>query len=133
MNIQRAFRTGATAVVCAALLVTACRESLAPSRSGPLTVHVSAAAGPGAAFKVMVIGEGISEPVVANAGDLLYSFASNDTLKVAVIGEYSSGPLFRFSVPDRSLASSYTVVLLEVAGSDNALLTGADFTLTAHN
>jgi hypothetical protein len=133
MNMQRAFRTGATAVICVALAVTACTESLEPSRSGQLTVEVSAAAGPGAAFKVMIIGEGISQPVVANAGDLLYSFASNDTVKVAVIGERSSGPIFRFSVPDASLASSYTVLLLEVAGSDNALLTGADFSLTAHN
>ncbi|UCC83252.1 MAG: hypothetical protein JSW46_20255 [Gemmatimonadota bacterium] len=133
MNSQRAFRTGAIAVICAALSVTACSESFEPPSSGQLTVDVSAAAGPGAAFKVMVIGEGISQPVAANAGDLLYSFASNDTVKVAVIGERSSGPLFRFSVPDGSFASSYTVVLLEVAGSDNALLAGADFTLTARN
>jgi hypothetical protein len=81
----------------------------------------------------MVIGEGISQPVVANPGDLLYSFASNDTVKVAVIGDHSSGPLFRFSVPDGSQASSYAVVLLEVAGSDNGLLSGTNFTLTASN
>jgi hypothetical protein len=70
---------------------------------------------------------------VANAGDLLYSFASNDTVRVAVIGEHSSGPLFRFTVPDGRPASSYAVVLLEVAGNDNALLSETDFTLTARN
>jgi hypothetical protein len=133
MKLERTLRTGAIAIICAALLVTACSESFEPSTSGQVTVNLSAAAGPGAAFRVMVIGDGISQPAVADPGDLLYSFASSDTVKVAVIGEHSSGPLFRFSVPDGSRASSYTVVLLEVAGSDNALLSGADFTLSASN
>ena len=133
MKLQRALGTGATAIVCAALLVTACSESLEPSRPGQITVDVSATAGAGAAFEVMVIGEGITQPVVADPGDLIYSFASNDTVKVAVIGEHSSGPLFRFSVPSGSEASSYTVRLLEVAGSDNAILSRADFALSASN
>jgi hypothetical protein len=133
MKLQRALWTGATAIICAALLVTACRKEATGPSSGQLTVDVSAAAGPGVAFQVTVIGEGITQPVVASPGDLIYSFAAGDTLKVAVIGEHSSGPLFRFSVPDGSRASSYAVVLLEVAGSDNALLSGADFTLSASN
>jgi hypothetical protein len=133
MKLERALWAGATAIIGAALLITACQENIGPSPSGQITVDVSAAAGPGAAFQVMVIGEGISQPVVANPGDLLYSFASNDTVKVAVIGDHSSGPLFRFSVPDGSQASSYAVVLLEVAGSDNGLLSGTNFTLTASN
>ena len=131
MKLERAIATGVTAIICAALLVTACRETIGPSPSGQLTVDVSAVGGPGAAFEVLVVGEDITEPVVASPGDLLYSFASNDTVKVAVIGEHSSGPLFRFSVPDGSQATSYIVVLLEVSGSDNNLLSGGDFTLTA--
>lgn len=133
MRLQRALGTGATAIICAALLVTACQESIGPSNPGQITVDVSATAGPGAAFEVMVIGEGISQPVVANTGDLLYHYASNDTVNVALVGEHSSGPLFRFTVPSGSLASSYTVTLLEVAGSDNGLLPLVQFTLTARN
>jgi hypothetical protein len=136
MKIQRALRIGAIAIACAALSVAACtsEDGTGPDgRAGQLTVDVTVLGNPGAAFEVMVIGEGITNPVVASPGDLLYSFASNDTLKVAVLGEHSSGPLFRFSVPNVNQASSYAIRLRGVAGSDNEMLPRSDFTLTASN
>ncbi|MGD2154802.1 MAG: hypothetical protein PVG79_16155 [Gemmatimonadales bacterium] len=136
MRLHTGTRVGALAIACATLAVTACSETFdgtGPSGSNQVTVDVSAAGGPASAFRVMVIGQGISQPVAVNSEDVLFSFASNDTVRVAVIGEHSSGPLFRFSVPNGSQASSYAVVLIDVAGSDNALLSEADFTLTASN
>jgi hypothetical protein len=137
MRLQRTLRIGATVIACAALPVAGCSTNefgTGPNGgAGQLTVDVTAVGAPGAAFEVMVIGDGITNPVVASAGDLLYSFSSNDTLKVAVIGEHSSGPLFKFSVPDVGQADSYTIRLLGVAGSDNAMLARSDFSLAASN
>jgi len=136
MRLHTDIRVSALAIACATLAVVACTESFdgtGPSGSNQITVDVSAAGGPASAFRVMVIGQSISQPVAANSEDVLFSFASNDTVRVAVIGEHSSGPLFRFTVPQGSLASSYDIVLIDVAGSDNALLSGGDFTLTASN
>jgi hypothetical protein len=132
MKLKRAHWIGAATIVGAALLVAACASELnGPSNAGQLTVEMSTAGGGGAAFKVMLIGESITNPVAASAGDLVYSFASNDTVKLAVIGDHASGPLVKFSVPNVDRVSSYRAVLLEVAGSDNALLSTSDFTLTA--
>jgi hypothetical protein len=60
----------------------------------------------------------------------LYTLASGDTLRAAVIGTVSSGDLLRFSVPDVNQASGYHVTLEEVAGTDNQLLSTGNFTAT---
>lgn len=136
MSFQQALRVGTLVLTGAALAVAGCTKEFGTgpgSRAGQLTVDVTATGVPGAAFQVMVIGEGIADPVVVNPGDLLYSFSSNDTTKVAVIGAHSSGPLFKFSVPDVTQAASYSVRLLGVAGDDNAMLATTNFTLAAIN
>ena len=76
MRLQRTLRIGAAVIACAALPVAGCSTTefgTGPNGgAGQLTVDVTAAGVPGAAFEVMVIGDGITNPVVASAGDLLY-------------------------------------------------------------
>ncbi|UCC71143.1 MAG: hypothetical protein JSV86_12190 [Gemmatimonadota bacterium] len=120
---------------CVALFAAACGgdDGTGPARPGQLTVSVSTTGDPGAAFLVLVRGDSISNPATVNSGDLIYSYTSGITTRVAVIGSHSLGPLFEFTVPDVGQASSYTVSLLQVAGSDNALMVEKDFTLTISN
>jgi ketol-acid reductoisomerase len=134
MRTKRTSRNWPLALVCAALLAGGCGddESTAPPapQPGQLTVSVTTTGSAGAAFLLNVRGQGISSPVAVSSSFQLYTFASGDTLKVAVVGTVSSGDLLRFSVPDVNQASSYHVTLEEVAGTDNQLLSTSNFTIT---
>ncbi len=135
MSIKRANWSLAAVVVSASLLAGACGgddDGTGPPAPlpGQLTVNVSTSGGPGAAFKLTVTGEGIASPVKVGTSHQLYTFASGDTLKAALIGTVSTGELLKFSVPDVNQASSYRVTLNEVAGSDNALLSLGSFSVS---
>jgi hypothetical protein len=135
MSIKRANWSLAAIVVSASLLAGACGgddDGTGPPapQPGQLTVNVSTSGSPGAAFKLTVTGEGISSPVKVGTSHQLYTFASGDTLKTALIGTVSTGELLKFSVPDVNQASSYRVTLNEVAGSDNALLSLGSFSVS---
>jgi hypothetical protein len=136
MRTNRGYWAAAAAIAFATLLAGACSSDsggpTGPSGPGQLTVNLSTT-GSGAAFLVQLTGSGITNPTAASSGDLFYSFASGNTVKIAVIGSHSSGALFRFSVPDVSQVSSYGVTLLEVAGSNNALQSTSGFTLSVTN
>jgi hypothetical protein len=101
MMSKRVFRIWALPVVCAAFLIGSCSSDA-----------------------------DIANPVQVGANHRLYTAASGDTLRAAVIAQVSSGELLRFSVPDVNQASSYNVVLQEVAGSDNALLSTGSFSVS---
>jgi hypothetical protein len=132
MNDKRVHWVRASALVCALVLAAGCsKESTGPTVvPGQLTVSVSTAGSAGAAFLVTVSGSGITNPVAGNASQRLYQMISGNTLKAAVIGSLSSGALLKFDVPDVNRASSYNVTLLQVAGSDNALLATGDWSVT---
>lgn len=134
MKIKRANWSLALVVVSASLLAGGCGgdKVVGPklAQPGQLTVNVSTSGSAGAAFKLTVTGEGISNPVNVGTSHQLYTFASSGTLEAAVIGAVSTGQLLKFSVPDLNLASSYTVTLNEVAGSDNALLSLGSFSVS---
>jgi hypothetical protein len=49
---------------------------------------------------------------------------------VALIGEHSSGALFKFSVPNIANVGNYGRILHEVAGTDNELLPNGNFVVT---
>ncbi len=134
MKIKRATRVLAAAFFGAALLTVACKESTGPSTvAGQLTVSVSTSGSGGAAFLITVSGTGISNPAAANANHEFYSIISGNTLTVAVITQsaVTSGNLIRFSVPDVRQAASYNVSVVEVAGTDNELLSPSAFTVSA--
>ncbi len=136
MKIRQASCIAVAAIALAAFTAAACGGDdgpTGPSGPGQLTVNLSSTGSTGAAFLVTLTGSGISNPAAASAGDLFYSFASDNTVKVAVIGSHSSGPLFRFSVPDVGQVSSYSVTLNEVAGSDNALQPTSGYSLSVTN
>jgi hypothetical protein len=116
-------------VLCATLLPSGCKDSTAPGGPGQLTVSLASDAGSGAAFLVTVGGQGVTDPVAATDGHLIYSLLSDSTARVAVIGEVRSGALFKFSVPDVSRAHDYTIRLEQVAGADNHILSTSDFSL----
>jgi hypothetical protein len=61
---------------------------------------------------------------------VIYSFPSGNTVKVALIGEHSSGALFKFSVPNIANVGNYGRILHEVAGTDNELLPNGNFVVT---
>ncbi len=131
MTNKRNIFARALTIVCATILIGSCGDdSSGPPapQPGQLTVSVSSAS-TGAAFNLIVTGENISNPVEAVGSHQLYTFAAGDTLSVAVIGTVSSGDLLRFSVPDVNQVNSYRATLLEVAGTDNALLSIGSFTL----
>jgi hypothetical protein len=137
MKYKRASWVAAAAIACGAFLAAACGgDGGGPtglSGPGQLTVNISTTGSGGGAFLMTVTGSGITNPVAASSGDLFYSFASGNTLRVIVIGSHSSGPLFRISVPNVGQVSSYSVTLNEVAGSDNALQSTGSYTLTVAN
>jgi hypothetical protein len=136
MNIKRVTRVLAAAFFGAALLTAACKESTGPSAvPGQLTVSVSTSGSGGAAFLITVTGSGISNPAAVNASHQFYSIISGSTLTAAVITQsaVSSGNLFRFSVPDVNQAASYNVSVVEVAGTDNELLSPSAFSVSAAN
>jgi len=132
MNNKRNFFGWALSIVCATFLIGSCGgdDSSGPPapEPGQLTVSVSSSL-TGAAFDLTIIGEDIANPVQAVGSHQIYTFASGDTLSTAVIGQVSSGDLLRFSVPDVNQAASYRVTLVEVAGTDNALLSNSNFTV----
>jgi hypothetical protein len=132
MKRKRVFWAWATTIVCAAFLAGACETGgpSGPSGPGQLTVSVSTTGAGGAAFLLTVTGAGITNPVAANSGHLLYSNISGNTLRVAVIGSHTSGALLRFRVPDLAQASTYNATLNEVAGSDNNLQSTGNYTVT---
>lgn len=131
-------RRDGAAPVAAALVVLALvgpqacgKDSTGPeAQRGQLTVEVQTSGSGGAAFLVTVTGDSIANPVAANASHRIDSFVSGRTMKAAVIGSVSSGPLLRFTVPDVNRSSQYSVTLNQVAGSDNALQATATYTLT---
>jgi hypothetical protein len=133
MNNKRNFFGWALSIVCATFLIGSCggddSSGPPPPEPGQLTVSVSSSA-TGAAFNLRITGEDIANPVQAVGSHEIYTFASGDTLNTAVIGQVSSGDLLRFSVPDVNQAASYRVTLVEVAGTDNALLSNSSFTVS---
>jgi hypothetical protein len=137
MMMKQATRVSALAFACTALLIIACSESsTGPTQQpGQLTVSVSTSGSGGAAFLVTVTGNGITNPAAANSGHQFYQVASNNTLTAVVISPsaITSGALFRFSVPDVNQAASYDVDLVQVAGTDNALLTASAFDVDVSN
>ncbi len=132
MTGKRAYTALAATLLLAAFLVGGCSGSTEPSgpQPGQLTVNLSTTGGGGSAFLLTVSGSGITNPVAASAGHQLYSFASGNTLKVAVVGNISTGALMRFSVPDVNQSGSYSVTLNEAAGSDNSLQNVSDYSAT---
>ena len=136
MMSKRVFRIWALPVVCAAFLVGSCSsdgdDGTGPAavQPGQLAVAVTTSGTAGAAFQLLVTGADIANPVQVGATHRLYTAASGDTLRAAVIAQVSSGELLRFSVPDVNQASSYNVLLQEVAGSDNALLSTGSFSVS---
>ena len=131
MNNKRNLFGWALSIVCATFLIGSCGgdDGSGPPapEPGQLTVSVSSGS-TGAAFNLTITGEDIANPVQAVGSHQIYTFASGDTLSAAVIGQVSSGDLLRFSVPDVNQATSYRVTLVEVAGTDNALLANSSFT-----
>jgi len=132
MKIKRAGWVGLAMAAGIALFAAACSSSdgTGPSGPGQLTVSVTTTGSGGSAFLITLNGAGISNPVAAVSGHQVYSFASGNTVKVAVLGSLSSGSLLRFTVPDISQGTTYSVSLDQVAGSDNALQSSGDYTLT---
>jgi len=134
MKRKRVFWVRAIAIASATFLAGACESGgdgpSGPSGPGQLTVSVSTTGAGGAAFLLTVTGAGITNPVAANSGHLLYSNISGNTLRVAVIGSHTSGALLRFRVPDLAQASTYNATLNEVAGSDNNLQSTGNYTVT---
>lgn len=133
MNIKLGNRSSALVVVCASLLAGGCNGDKIQDpdpQPGQLTVNVSTSGSAGAAFKLTVTGKDISSPVNVGSSHQLYTFASGNTLAAAVIGTVSAGALLKFSVPDVNQASSYSVTLNEVAGSDNALRSLGNFSVS---
>lgn len=128
MNGRSMWRA-AVLLICAALLPNGCKDSTSPGGPGQLTVTISSSAGSGAAFLVTVSGQGVSDPIAASDGHLVYSLLSEGTTRVAVIGPVASGALFKFTVPDVGRAQDYTVHLEQVAGADNRMLATSDFSL----
>jgi hypothetical protein len=117
-------------MLCAALLPSGCKDSTSPGGPGQLTVSLTSDAGSGAAFLLTVSGHDVTDPAAATAGHLIYSLLSEDTARIAVIGELRSGPLLKFTVPDVTRAHDYSVRLEEVAGADNRILPTSDFSLS---
>ena len=134
MKTTRAVWLWPLAIAYAALHAGACGgedgTGPPPALPGQLTVSVSTTGSPGAAYLLTVRGEGITSPQAANTGHRLYTSLSGDTLRAALIGTLSNGDLLRFDVPDVNRASSYRVVLEEVAATDNSLLPLSTFTTT---
>lgn len=128
-------RTRGSALALAALVgalawAQACKDSTGPgARRGQLTVEIQTSGSGGAAFLVTVTGDSITSPVAANASHEIYSYVAGRTLKAAVVGSLSSGPLLRFTVPDVNRVSQYTATLNQVAGADNALQSTSSYTL----
>jgi hypothetical protein len=121
--------------VATALLALGCgggEDGTGPAapQPGQLTVNVTTSGAAGAAFLLTVRGPGITSPTPGASGQKLYTFASGDTLRAAVIGTVTAGALLKFSVPDVNQASSYRATLNEVAGTDNALLATSSFSVT---
>lgn len=131
MTGKRGYSALTAALLIAAFLAGGCSGTTEPSgpQPGQLTVNVSTA-GSGAAFLLTLTGSGITNPVAANSGHSLYTFASGNTLKAIVVGSLSSGALMKFSVPDVNQSGSYSVTLDEVAGSDNALQNSSSYSVT---
>ncbi len=134
MNGRRARRAWAALVLGGALLAPGCGgdDTTGPPapKAGQLTVNIATSGAGGSAFLVTLRGEGITDPTAANSGHQIYSFAAGGSLRVAVIGTVSSGPLLRFRVPDLDKASGYSATLDEVAGADNVLQSPSGYTLT---
>lgn len=131
MTGKRGYSALTATLLIAAFLAGGCSGTTEPSgpQPGQLTVNVSTA-GSGAAFLLTLTGSGITNPVAANSGHSLYTFASGNTLKAIVVGSLSSGALMKFSVPDVNQSGSYSVTLDEVAGSDNALQNSSSYSVT---
>ncbi len=132
MISKRGYSGLAATLLLAAFLAGGCDGTTEPPgpQPGQLTVNLSTTGSGGSAFLLTLSGSGITSPVAASAGHLLYSFASGNTVKVAVVGNISTGALVRFSVPDVNRVSSYGVTLNEAAASDNSLQNVSDYSLT---
>ncbi len=134
MTSKRGYSALAATLLIAAFLAGGCTSSdgMGPSdpQPGELTVNLSTTGGGGSAFLLTITGSGITNPVAAGAGHRVYSFASGNSLNVALVGDISAGALLKFSVPDVNQAASYNVTLNDVAASDNTLQNTSDYSVT---
>ena len=69
-----------------------------------------------------VRGGEVSDPQATAEGSTLYTTVIPDGYRIAVVGEELEGRLLSFHVPDRALASSYRVDIIEMSDTRNHLL-----------
>ncbi len=132
MNSKRGYWPLAATLLITAFLAGGCSSTTEPAgpQPGQLTVNVSTTSSAGSAFLLTLTGSGITNPAAGNTGHQIYSFASGNTLKVAVVGNISTGALMKFSISDVNQSGSYSVTLTEAAGSNNSLQNVSDYTVT---
>ena len=96
--------------------------------AGTLTVALNTAHTDGAAMRVTLTGQNISNVQAAGGVTLFQRTPVNNTVNIVLVGSLTSGTAFTFDVADTE--ASYSVVVEEVAGTDNALLAAREFGLT---
>ncbi|MDE0357253.1 MAG: cadherin-like beta sandwich domain-containing protein [Gammaproteobacteria bacterium] len=131
-RVRRRRRTGVLTVLFAATLWS-CDPAGGPTAAiapepGYLAVELTApAGGPDAAGALVEIdGPGIGE-VRAPGLDVYAAEEGSEPRRFVLAGGMRTGPVLEFQVPDRNLAASYSVRVVEVAGEDHRLLEPDDY------
>lgn len=96
--------------------------------AGTLTVTLNTAHTDGAAMRVTLTGQNISNVQAASGVTLFQRTPVANTVNIILVGSLTSGTVFTFDVADTE--ATYSVVVEEVAGTDNSLLAAREFGLT---
>jgi len=95
-------------------------EVIAPE-PGQLTLRFRASNSTEGAVRVRLDGPAIGAIVAVQDGTLAFSRMDGSRREIVVVGEWKSGAIVRFDVPDINRVEKYSAAIVEVAGVDNSL------------
>ena len=137
-RVRRTLRRGAApaALVACATLGLSCGGDggpSAPPEPGPVTVSLTTPRTDDGALVLSLAGPGLTAGAVSSASPsyVVHARASSGEVRVFVMGDITSGPLLRVTVPDPRAAASFQVTILDAADRANAAvpLAGRTFTV----
>jgi len=113
-------------IKCAALVLllgnAACEDGVAPPEPGTALINLSTVATDAGAVLLTLTGPGITDVRPANSSyEVFWRLASENEMRVIVVGSITPGPLLTANVADVGRISSYTSSLVEVAGRDGGI------------
>ena len=101
-----------------------------PGGSGRLTASFTSPNSSDGAILLELRGTSIHGIALANSAWKLYADSSGTPIRIAIMGNLSSGALLTFDVPDVTAAASYSATIVDVADMQSKIRATNGYTIT---